>query len=167
MLIFKKLISFVTLIATAIILSFSLLYTVPQLFGVEPYTILSGSMSPMISVGSVVFINTKDRDPEINDVIAFYDAGYTGKVVHRVIENTADGMITKGDANDTIDLALLTSDRVIGSYLFHIPKAGFALDKKKPILTLYCALLLLEYAISDFGNGKEDEVDDNDQNEEA
>ena len=145
----KKIMGLITMSVTIIILSFSLVFMVPQIFGIEPYTILSGSMTPKIPVGSIVFIDTNDKDVKVNEIIAFYDAGYTGKVVHRIKERAENGFITQGDANETIDLAVLTEDRIIGTYLFHIPKAGFVLEKKKPLLMLYVALLLFEYALPD------------------
>lgn len=145
----KKIISFIVTIATIIIVTFTGVYNLVGLVDVKPYTILSGSMEPTIPIASVVFINTADTYAESGDIIAFYDAGYKNKVVHRVKEVVEDGYITKGDANDTIDLTTLEQDRVIGTYLFHIPYAGYALEYKNLIIGIYVALLLIEYALPD------------------
>lgn len=145
----KRIVSFIVMVTTILIVVFTGVYNLAGFVGVKPYAILSGSMEPAIPIASVVFINMTDTYAESGDIIAFYDAGYKNKVVHRVKEVTEDGYVTKGDANDTIDLAILEQDRVIGAYLFHIPYAGYALEHKSLIVGFYVALLLIEYALPD------------------
>lgn len=161
----KKIMHYITITATAIILAVGLLFTVPRAFGIMPYTILSGSMEPVIHTGSVVFINTKDRDVQIQDIAAFYDAGENDKTIcHRIIDKQEDGFVTKGDANDVADMVLLTPNRVIGKYLFSLPQMGFVLEKKVPLLCLYIALNLMEYALPE---KKKEENEEDSKNEES
>ena len=63
----------------------------------KPYVVLSGSMEPVIPVGSVVIIDQSKTAVSARDIAAFSRNGQT--VTHRIIKETEDGFITKGDAN--------------------------------------------------------------------
>jgi len=106
-----------------------------RLFGVQVYTVLSGSMEPSYPVGSVIYV--KDADPDtlwVGDVVTFEsDADLI--VTHRIVsaEAAADDpntvyFRTKGDANTDADAELLTQDRILGKPFFVIPKIGFVAD---------------------------------------
>jgi signal peptidase len=92
--------------------------------------ILSGSMEPSYHVGGLVFINTRATAEEIapGDTIAFYLRGDT-VVTHRVVsvDAAARTFTTKGDANNTEDLAPVPFDSLIGKAALHIPMMGYAL----------------------------------------
>ena len=114
-------------------------FSVPKIFGINPYVILSGSMEPGIPTGSVVYIDTHDKDVHEGDIIAFQaGAGKGAMVTHRAVKINADGTITtKGDNNEVEDLAPLSPEYVVGKYKFHIPKLGAImneLDSKKKII---------------------------------
>lgn len=99
-------------------------------FGFKTYIVLSGSMEPAILTGSLAYVDTGIECNEIieGDVIAF-DIGDNKVVTHRVVENDADSqvMITKGDANESIDLAPVAYTDLIGETVFSIPYLGFLL----------------------------------------
>ena len=63
--------------------------------GYRPYIVVSASMEPAISVGSVCLINThvKYSDIKEDDIIA-YRAPNGSMVTHRVIRRTDDGLET-------------------------------------------------------------------------
>lgn len=114
-------------------------FSVPKIFGINPYVILSGSMEPGIPTGSVVYIDTHDKDVHEGDIIAFQSgAGKGAMVTHRAVKINTDGTITtKGDSNEVEDLAPLSPEYVVGKYTFHIPKLGAVmneLDNKKKIV---------------------------------
>ena len=46
------------------------------------------------------------------------------RIIHRVIEITGDGMITKGDANSASDGLSVTAENLYAKNLFHIPVLG-------------------------------------------
>ncbi|MCM1107232.1 MAG: signal peptidase I [Blautia sp.] len=101
---------------------------VPRVFGYQSYHIISGSMEPAISVGSLVYV--KEAQPAsvaVGDVIA-YSSGVDGSevITHRVTENNPDGQnfITKGDANAEPDLSPVRYSRLLGVVTFTIPKLG-------------------------------------------
>ncbi|MDR2420624.1 MAG: signal peptidase I [Oscillospiraceae bacterium] len=99
-----------------------------QLLGHKPMAILSGSMEPRYNVGGVVFIDTNAApgDIEEGDVIT-YALGENTAVTHRVIAIEEDAYLTKGDANETTDLAPVPKEKLIGRAWLHIPLLGYAL----------------------------------------
>ena len=75
------------------------------IFNIRPVIVVSGSMEPEITTGSMAFIDGDLKEPDIGDIIAYR----TGKntVTHRVIEEKGEGYITKGDANYVADPAIV------------------------------------------------------------
>jgi len=74
------------------------------LVGIESFVVESGSMEPEIPVYSLVLVNKKANYDEIkpNDIVAF-NTEVGSKVIHRVVDISADGVLTKGDANEVPD----------------------------------------------------------------
>ncbi len=100
---------------------------VPKFFGLTPYVVVSGSMTPAIPVNSLIYV--KDCDPTAlkeGDVILFYDSLDGKPITHRVVENDTDSqtLITKGDANDGIDIRPALYNNVQGIVTVHIPIIG-------------------------------------------
>ena len=111
-----------------IIIAVCLALSVPKVFGVNSYTVLTGSMVPSIPVGSVVY--AKAADPAslaAGEVIVFYDGHTDIPITHRIIENdTARGqVVTKGDANETQDLMPIPYMNIVGRVCLHIPILGY------------------------------------------
>ena len=115
------------LLTTAAVISTGILF-IPKLAGVRPYVILSSSMEPAIRTGSLIFVNTRDRKAEEGDIVTFLLGESRQEVVvtHRIHCVTDQGYITKGDHNDTVDPALLTKERMIGTCIGALPGAGYA-----------------------------------------
>lgn len=126
-----KILSRLVLALTFIVIIAASCISVPKLLGIEPFITLSGSMEPGIPTGSVVFIDTKDKEVHEGDIIAFKSGdGQGATVTHRAVKISEDGTITtKGDNNEVEDLAPLKSEHVIGKYKFCIPKLGLILGK--------------------------------------
>ena len=105
---------------------------VPKLFGITPYIATSDSMIPTIPTGSFVYVNTKDTEVDVNDIIMFKIPSLRGgekTVTHRIIEKEGDGYVTKGDANEDRDMNLVYQDQIVGTYSYHIPQIGYIYDK--------------------------------------
>lgn len=120
---------------------------VPLLFGYEPVVCLSNSMAPTFYEGALCYIDTNyDLDSiEVGDVIAF-ELNNGSKVTHRVHQFTGDGMyITKGDANEDVDIAPISKEQIIGENVLQIPHIGdyFKEFPNKPMVTLlvFCAVV--------------------------
>lgn len=133
----------VSIFSTAVIVVSVLLAataTVPRLFGLVPYGIVSGSMEPTIPVGSLAFVDVGDRSPKVRDVVAFRAGGQV--VTHRVVDVSLDGYVTKGDANETRDPNVLQGSQVLGVYRTHVPVLGF-LFLSVPVKAAWVVLLVL------------------------
>lgn len=118
---------------------------VPTLAGNKLYIVLSGSMEPVFSAGSV--IGVKDIVPQnvkIGDIITFRDPEDQNRIItHRVMEIKNEqgqlSFITKGDANDGKDAAPIPAGNVIGQATFWVPYLGYLVDfakSKKGIVIL-------------------------------
>lgn len=102
--------------------------TVPRLFGYEVYSVVSGSMEPAISTGSMVYIKSVEpEDIMEEDVIAFYSPSNPDAIItHRVVTNkvVSGEFETKGDANDANDPVPVPYDNLVGRLTVSIPFAG-------------------------------------------
>ena len=95
-----------------------------NLFGYTYFDIITGSMVDTINIDDYVFVKIT-KDVKENDIISFK---YDGDIVtHRIIEINDKEIITKGDANNTIDNPI-TKDDVIGKVI-HVGR-GFGLVSK-------------------------------------
>ena len=98
---------------------------IPKVFGVQAFNVISGSMEPTISVGSIVYVRSVEfEELSQGDVIAFESGASV--VTHRIVEiNTEDKLITtKGDANNTEDFNPVSYTNVIGRMIAHFPIYG-------------------------------------------
>lgn len=121
---------------------------VPDIFGIKPMIVLSGSMETSIYTGDLVFTKMVDTSTlKVDDIIAFRNEN--DKVTtHRIIEIVNDNGIkkfkTKGDNNNTEDANLVALDDVEGIYIGRIPKVGnFLLFMQKPIGLIVVLLIIL------------------------
>lgn len=92
-------------------------------FDTNPYVVVSGSMEPNVPVGSICLVNCQDREPDVDDIIA-YRAGDT-IITHRVVEETDQGYVTKGDANNATDPGVVKQKQIFGVCSLVIPKVGY------------------------------------------
>ena len=104
---------------------------VPNILGVKPFIVLSGSMESKINVGDLVFV--KEVNPsklQVGDIIAFRDSENI-VTTHRIvdIETKDNGLcfVTKGDANNANDDGIVYSNMVEGKYQTKIAKLGNAI----------------------------------------
>ncbi len=96
------------------------------IFRIKPGVVISGSMEPAIHVGSLAFINEKDKEPEVGDAIAFQNGDNI--VTHRVVEKVSDGYKTKGDSNENADPWTVDRANVVGKIIFSIPLLGYVFN---------------------------------------
>lgn len=95
-----------------------------QLYGETTYIMLVGnSMKGTIDSGTFVIIKP-DQEYFLGDIIAFENE-QNRKVIHRIIEITDEGFITKGDNNQRIDPGIQYLDKVIGRSVLVVPFVGF------------------------------------------
>ena len=152
---FVKIYKIVSTVCTVLAVIFILaLFASNILFGIKPYIVVSGSMEPAIHTGSVCFVNSDAEysDVEVGDVVS-YEVETGSLVTHRVIEQTSEGLITKGDNNETDDGVSVTSENFRGITLFSIPCLGFIAGFVKTkrglivVITAVLCLIILDYII--------------------
>lgn len=94
---------------------FSLILNAPLLIAY----IKSDSMSPTLNKNDLVFINIFDRNFEVGDIVVFNSNG--DWICHRIVKETTDGYITKGDRNIATDQfsgkETVGDDKIIGKIL--------------------------------------------------
>lgn len=97
--------------------------TIPKLFGIKIYGVLTGSMTPAYSVGGVVYVKETDASEiQVGDVITFRMGTNTEYVMtHRVVEMDGSFFVTKGDANNEVDPEPVSYDRLIGKVMLFVP----------------------------------------------
>lgn len=103
-----------------------------RVFGLQVYSVLSGSMEPAYKTGAIVYV--KDVDPAtlvVGDPVTFELSSGTA-ATHRIVELVPDEndpsvtlFRTKGDANEHVDAALVSYGEVIGKPIFTIPYLGY------------------------------------------
>ena len=140
----KTILEFVFAASVTFLLLHSLVFLIPKLWGVDTYVVTSGSMEPTISKGSIVFVNTRDRAPEVGEVMTFRVSEDPGSMVvtHRVYEVNDNGeCVTKGDANDAVDLNTITPSQIIGIDIWTIRLLGYIAGSR--MVTMIPMILML------------------------
>lgn len=154
----KRIYNVITTVATVLVILLAVLLVGVRLFGIKPYTVLSGSMEPTYHVGSLVYV--KDVDPytmKLRDPVTYTISGTV--VTHRIVEVLDEGTPnvryrTQGDANETPDGEPLRPENIIGKPIFSIPLLGYLANLiQNPPGTYYaiiiCAALLVLAFIPD------------------
>ncbi len=129
-----KLRRFFSVLSTTVVIltaALAMLLVGMRIFGLQIFSVLSGSMEQEISVGGVVYVREVDsEDIAEGDILTFRAGGAV--VTHRVIElvpnESEPGTFlfrTQGDANDVPDKELLHPDNVIGKVVFDLPLLGY------------------------------------------
>lgn len=98
------------------------------LFGLKFYSLVSNSMAPQLSSGSLIVIK-KESNYVPNDIIGFY-AQVEGReeiVVHRIVDIGGNVYVTRGDANQNNDRLLALPRLVIGRVVAAWPLLGYLL----------------------------------------
>ena len=131
------------------------------LMGYRAYIVMSGSMEPQISTGSLCLVDTNARyeDIRVGDVIVF--GQYHGLVTHRVIAVTEEGLETKGDANEVTDGVRVNQTNFKGKTIGAIPGVGYFLHwLKRPLVQGIGVGLLIIMLFWEGENRQEDEEKD-------
>jgi len=137
--------------------------------GYRGYTVMSGSMEPVIATGDLVVnqpIGTLDA--RVGDVVTFLDPGGSGRLItHRVqsIEVTPElvDVVTKGDANTAVERWSIVRDGRLGRVVLDVPRIGFAMAVLRSrvgqlALVVVPALLLMMMALARIWRGPQGEV---------
>jgi signal peptidase I len=111
-------------VALAVMVSF------PSLWGQRAFTVLSGSMEPALQTGGVVLDEPiRPREARPGDIVTFPDPSDRSRLItHRVralrVRQGRAYVVTKGDANSTVERWNVPLDQEIGRVVYHVPKLG-------------------------------------------
>ena len=141
------------LVASVVLLAVALVGV--RIVGLQPYVVLSGSMEPTYSVGSLIYVKSTDyKQLKVGDPITFLVSEDT-VATHRIIEVLPDEddpntirYFTQGDANDAPDGSSVHYKNIIGKPVFSIPYLGYVSNyiqtpPGKYVAISGCALLML------------------------
>jgi len=105
--------------------------------------VLSESMNPTINMGDLVITSSVDsNDIKVGDIVAFNDGDKQFPVTHRVINVTATGFVTKGDANEDPDFKVRSKSSVVGKIVFWVPFAGYLVYFSRSIYGLIFLIVI-------------------------
>ena len=154
----RKIIDIIITSVMVVVIIFAALIAGGRLIGLQPYTVISGSMSPKYPVGSMIYVKkTTAAELKVNDPITYtLESGTV--VTHRIIEILPDEdnptvvrYRVKGDANDDADGEPVHIKNVIGKPVFCIPLIGYvAYFIQRPpgnymLIMLFIGLVMLSF----------------------
>ena len=127
----------------------------PMPFGYGLANVLSGSMEPTFSKGSLLLVKDT-RDVQEGDIVVYQSENEL--IVHRVIALTDDTVITQGDANNVADEPFART-QIKGKVLGWIPVLGsVAAVLKTPIAMI--VILLLAFVLIEGSFRAQKDADD-------
>ena len=132
----------------------------PRFLPYQALVVRSGSMSPAIPTGSLVFYKKVQASQlKVGDIIVFNEPGTTNtKVTHRIkairTGPTGTYFVTKGDANGIPDPWRVPATGTGWTVAWHIPSVGYALTwleggSVRVILIIVPAVVLAGLAFND------------------
>ena len=154
----------IVLTITLIVIAVGVAFIATPTFGNQALIVRSGSMSPTISVGSIVVARAIEQNliSPLAFTTPFYNSGeiiaYRSEknsktiVTHRIVgvEAGKDGVFyqTKGDANDSADSWQVNQQNILGKVYFSIPYVGQLLAFAKsdlgfPLLIIFPASIVI------------------------
>ena len=164
----SKIISFIlnvllTIVTIVIIIGMYYIYQLKiqkndyaNLFGYTFFEVATGSMSPTLQIGDVVIVKIT-KEIEQNDIIVYIDG--ENIITHRLIEINDDGLIAKGDANNSEDKPI-QYEMVLGEVVSIWPKIGIwrKIFTSSEIVGLILVLIVLFTAVFMYGTSDKEET---------
>ncbi|WP_213816917.1 signal peptidase I [Glaciihabitans sp. dw_435] len=145
------------IVASVTILLIVALVLVPRITGATPYTVLTGSMTPVMPPGTMVVVRPVDFGSiRVGDVVTYQiESGQPAVVTHRVVainissQNTT--LTTRGDANPVADAKPVMEAQVRGTVWYWVPMVGYltsmASGGDRQVLAQIAGGALIAYAL--------------------
>jgi signal peptidase I len=121
-------------ILAMVVASVTILTILPRATHAQAMTVLTGSMTPGIPVGSVVLVRPTDPGTlQLGDVATYQrEPGKAEFVTHRIVKidlsTTPTSFVFKGDANRGPDAEPVPATAIRGKVWFHVPYLGALRD---------------------------------------
>ena len=124
-----------------------LLIFIPSFWGHKPLVVISGSMEPTLKVGGLLYYQEQDLEEfDRGDILVYQTKNHI--ISHRIVDDTENGFITKGDANSSLDGNLVKDEQVLGKGTdWCIPLLGYYADfiyNHKYLLFISVAVIVLD-----------------------
>jgi len=121
------------------------------LLGIQPTTVLSGSMRPAMDTGDLAIVQEVSADSiGVGDIIQYQRDGTM--VIHRVTEVAQGGseklFVTKGDANSKPDIEPVFQSQMRGKVVLTIPKLGWAVIAVQSFFSSAWSFLSANFALT-------------------
>lgn len=104
------------------------------------FEVVTGSMANTINIGDVVIVKLNSEYAQ-NDIVVY--ESNTNYITHRIIEINQNGIVTKGDNNNTED-EIISKEQILGKVISIIPNVGLI---KKIILEPSIILALISIVV--------------------
>jgi signal peptidase I len=122
-----------------------------ELGGPARYAIVDGtSMSPFLVDGDLAVVRAAG-EPENGKVVLYHDPRLDVDVLHRVVRETGDRFVLKGDNNDYLDDARPSGDELGGTLWFSVPYVGSAIEWVR--VPSHAAIVVFVLAVLAFAGG--------------
>ncbi len=146
----KRIWNLLTSVLVGLLLLLAVLLVGVRLFGLQVYTVLSGSMEPTYRTGSLIYVQKVDYTTlKKDDVITFLldqDTVATHRITNVVVDEEDPTVLrfrTKGDANDAEDGGKgVHYKNIIGTPVFSIPYLGYVANMIQKPPGTYIAIAL-------------------------
>lgn len=143
----KKIGNVVTTVLVIAVVLLAIALAGVRLFGLQVYTVLSGSMEPTYHTGSLIYVKKVDPYTITDGQPITFMLDENTVATHRVVgivpdeeDPTVIRFRTKGDANAAEDGSLVHYKNVLGTPVFTIPKLGYFANFVQQPPGLYVAI---------------------------
>ena len=152
----------ISIVIGTIVIAMLVFFAIPRIMGYTPYTVITGSMEPNYHVGSMIYVKPVEfSDLKVGDAVTFSGDSYV--VTHRIteIDSKNKSVVTKGDANNSIDGSIKYSSIVGRASKVSIPylgeiSTGLSTSKGKILLIIILGgLFALSYILKPNADRKE------------
>ena len=119
----------------------------PEFFGYTFFEVTTGSMKETIQINDVILVKIT-KDVYKDDIISYQNKDEI--ITHRIIKETEEELITKGDANNTIDKPI-KRENVIGKVIKIFPELGIwikVFSDLKVALSIIITITLFSLALT-------------------
>jgi signal peptidase I len=104
--------------------------TAPMAVGLRPLTVLTGSMQPTIKPGDMIVDEPVSASQiRVGDIVTYREPHGTRTITHRVrsvsISQGQTHVVTKGDANHTVEKWQVPDTGEVGRVVYAVPKLGY------------------------------------------
>ena len=141
----KKVIHYLSYLVYALIIIY-LLICIPIIFKYKPLVVLSGSMKPTYSVGSIIYYkNYNNENLKVGDIITYRDSN-NDLVTHRIVKINNDQYRLKGDNNNTEDIFSISKNQIVGiPAKINIKLLGYLINfiNRNMVISILFAIIVL------------------------